>query len=285
MVRTNAEWAWEFLRRSPQYRRDYQFWAAGGKVKYSAKARATTMAMLDALDGRRSRYAPWITAALEKGHPFLEVPGGIQVRVISERIDPTRYLLQEWVDPRTTKLPKDDLFSPAGLLEITCLPVDTAEAKLLRKIGVIPPKGLRGIAYEVVLPGGNLVIESSGQSSEYLVQPTLKFDLRYPLEAQLKHAAWLLEMERSRISRALEAKGPLRIFSEMGAHKTKGLRDALGLLDVYVEEEPKATTIRKFAKDPTLMTVEKKYRTLEKRLDRALRMIERDYQVLIAEQF
>ena len=143
---TNAQLAWEFLRRNEEYISAYRNFneRCRGPHELKSEDRVAILKALKALGAWRPRYEPWINAALLTGKEFIKFVNVNEsyfrgCYYESERnLDPMQFLLREWIDPKISPLPIDrEIFDRAGALSLKILRKGSYEFLGAFRLGLI----------------------------------------------------------------------------------------------------------------------------------------------------
>jgi hypothetical protein len=142
---TNAQWAWEYLRRNPTYRGSYRAWceAFDDEGELSTAERDQINAALELLGPWKPRYAPWVRAGLETGRPFIHRREVSHAQMQGQyfeaklHLDPMAFLLTEWLDP-AKPIPADlQPFDHAGSLDLAIVDEHSAEFQAALQLGLL----------------------------------------------------------------------------------------------------------------------------------------------------
>lgn len=142
---TNAQWAWEYLRRNRSYRFAYQHWrqAFEDEGELSTAECDQINASLELLGPWKRRYAPWVRACLETGRPFVhrrEVSQGrLEGHYFEAKLylDPMAFLLTEWLDPDRPISPDFQPFDQVGSLNLAIADEHSTEFRAALQLGLI----------------------------------------------------------------------------------------------------------------------------------------------------
>ncbi|MFS2162496.1 transcriptional regulator domain-containing protein [Variovorax sp. Varisp62] len=142
---TNAQWAWEYLRRNQSYRCSYREWRQAfdddGELSLAERDQINTS--LELLGPWKRRYAPWVQACLQTGRPFIHRREVNQGRLeghyfeAKHYLDPMAFLLTEWLDPGTA-IPADcQPFDQVGSLNLAIADEHSTEFQAALRLGLI----------------------------------------------------------------------------------------------------------------------------------------------------
>jgi hypothetical protein len=268
--KSNKRWAWEFLRRDAGYREIYGAWraAADRGIRVPKGKRAKMERLLTPLGSREQRYRDWIEAAFQSGLPFIIDSNPLVTP------DPHRYLLRRWVDPNLEPHEVEGLehlFSADSLVEPAQIWRGTAEHRILEELGILDRR----------VKGGNWDLRPAEKAGEIQIgdgekqlvefEVLLRFDLQHPLGEQLKLAeAYLRERATATLPVVLNA---LSLLQAPEKTRTDGLDDALDMFDAYTLFGSVIEAARALSGDRTLNVKDPDFKTYERSLARARRLV------------
>lgn len=143
---TNSQWAWEFLRRSREYKNAYFSWKdrISDDQMIAIEEQDKILRALERLGPWKSRYSPWVEAGLTSRRPFIKEMrvdrNGYHGRHIvgNLELDPMRFLLKKWIDPGVTPLPVNtDSFDQIGSLNISIVDEHSEEFFAALELGLL----------------------------------------------------------------------------------------------------------------------------------------------------
>jgi hypothetical protein len=145
--RTNVQWAWEFLRRNPDYRFFYDRWihARSGEAEITSEEIYAIYLNLEKIGAWRSRYEPWVQAGIATGKKFIhtktvsnEYFKGSYVEA-DLHFDPMNFMLNHWINPNIEPLPfaEGGAFVSFAALQPGIFRPLSAEFRAMRDLGLI----------------------------------------------------------------------------------------------------------------------------------------------------
>lgn len=272
---SNAQLAWEFLRRNSGYVNAYRNFEARclGRREMTRKEEGSILAALDSLGAWRPRYEPWIRAGLRTGKNFIKYVDvdedyfqGFYFES-ETNLDPMQFLLREWINPETSPLPIDrQIFDRAGALDFKILRKGTPEFAAAFRLGLVDaaddgtlfeetpePVGFAGAMVESLLSPNHEVARSVMTLHGFPLRPLLWETLSHQIdEFPRETVVALLRTKRQILSEArtpiVDTHNVLRVHSDgevqsfdlhvnLQFNLTLPLRDQVEAALVHLEQE------------------------------------------------